>query len=366
MPKTIKKKTVVDPNTPKLLVLNELGSSGRPKIIPQPAAYADVIKLVRKHFKICPGYDVTLQINELEICGGEMMEITDDVWESVKDSVKRVYFVEMPGARSSNGETTSRAEAARSTSTLAKTHTAVKYPSPQASPLSSRTKVPEIGSSCTMKIIVQVVSETSPKKYDLRVGPSTTCGAIYRAIAKYYDPTVNSDNHRLFVDGNRVVESDTLQRLNVPDGDTFLLFAAQCGGKPVIYLFSPREIVAKVRLGLTRQWEFSAIYPVVPVKQAVGENVHQVIEWNTQTRGDGSVVETTTGLEVAYLFWEAHTCPGLSPSPPATPTDAASKTDSFVPTNAQLTPGNSVLVSIEDIPGYLDRALKALSLHTEA
>ena len=74
--------------------------------------------------------------------------------------------------------------------------------------------------------------------------------------------------------------------------------------KPVIYLSSPDQVEARVRLGLVREWEFTVIYPVVPIKAEPGK-VHQTMEWNVQTRTDGSLYETNTGLEVAYLFWEA-------------------------------------------------------------
>lgn len=90
------------------------------------------------------------------------------------------------------------------------------------------------------------------------------------------------------------------------DGDNIHLTLRQRGGKPVIYLFAPqgRELEAQVSLALVPQWEISVVYPVVPV-QVEGAHKGQCIEWNVKMRPDGILLETTTGLEVAYLFWEA-------------------------------------------------------------
>lgn len=85
------------------------------------------------------------------------------------------------------------------------------------------------------------------------------------------------------------------------DGDTVYLRAEQLGGKPVIYLYSPSVIDASVKLALSPEWRFSAIYPVVATKRR-GE---ELVEWNVRTHQDGSLTENNTGLDVAYLFWEA-------------------------------------------------------------
>lgn len=70
--------------------------------------------------------------------------------------------------------------------------------------------------------------------------------------------------------------------------------------KPVIYLYSPVDIDASVKLSLSPEWRFSAIYPVVTPKQN-GEH----IDWNVRTHQDGNLTEKNTGLEVSCLFWEA-------------------------------------------------------------
>jgi hypothetical protein len=60
---------------------------------------------------------------------------------------------------------------------------------------------------------------------------------------------------------------------------------------------------ATVVLSLISEWVFSAVYPVVPVKSAaLGA---QEVTWNVLAKPDGTMTESATDLEVAYLFWEA-------------------------------------------------------------
>jgi len=101
--------------------------------------------------------------------------------------------------------------------------------------------------------------------------------------------------------GERVNFNDTLDDCGVMDGDRILLYQEQRGGKPVIYLYSPSDIEASVKLSLTPEWRFSAIYPFVLTKINRGEQ----IEWNVRTHEDGTLTEKNTGLNVSYLFWEA-------------------------------------------------------------
>ncbi|KAG7087635.1 hypothetical protein E1B28_013583 [Marasmius oreades] len=139
-------------------------------------------------------------------------------------------------------------------------------------------------------------------------------------------------------------------------------------GKPVIYLFSPLEREVRVRLGLAPQWSISALYPVVPINQTPGGKVHQTVEWIARTQQDGTLTETSTGTEVAYLFWEAHTVPDAPRSPPPSPRveEKPRHSERFIPNDTHITPQNSVLLSIEALPIYLDKTLKMLVLHTEA
>ncbi|TFK53741.1 hypothetical protein OE88DRAFT_1626659 [Heliocybe sulcata] len=142
------------------------------------------------------------------------------------------------------------------------------------------------------------------------------------------------------------------------------------GGKPVIYLFSPTEQEVAVTISLVPQWSFSAIYPVVPIEQEFGKTEGQTVQkvqWDVLVHKDGSLTEKATQLDVAYLFWEAHTNADRPLTPPASPSiEEFRNTPSFNPATADLSPDDSVVLSVSHITPYLDKALLALGLHTEA
>ncbi|KAJ7182242.1 hypothetical protein C8R43DRAFT_1092987 [Mycena crocata] len=164
----------------------------------------------------------------------------------------------------------------------------------------------------------------------------------------------------------RVGRDDTPASLDYAPGEelSFSVFRAQRGGKPVIYLFSPDIIDASVSLTLTREWELSVVYPVVPAKPAVGGG--ETIQWSVHTHPDGSLTERSTGLDVAYLFWEALTNRGIPISPPGSPVLGQPLGEAFSPITCDLSPANSVLLTVSNMTPYLDQALQALGLHTEA
>ncbi|KAF9563459.1 hypothetical protein CPC08DRAFT_632661 [Agrocybe pediades] len=153
------------------------------------------------------------------------------------------------------------------------------------------------------------------------------------------------------------------------DGDVIFLVLSLRGGKPVIYLFSPSPVEASVKLALAPQWDFSAIYPVVPITKPVELAHHQEVTWRVQTQPSGDLKELTTGLDVAYLFWEAH-LPTFSTNPgsaaPKVSNTGEGLIEAFNPNAAVLNDDNSVVLPVSKITPYLDRALYALGLHTEA
>ncbi|KAI0310074.1 hypothetical protein OF83DRAFT_917441 [Amylostereum chailletii] len=138
--------------------------------------------------------------------------------------------------------------------------------------------------------------------------------------------------------------------------------------KPVVYLFPPQTMHGvNVTLELSRAWSFFVVYP--PAVDIPTEDGHQAIRWTVDAHPDGTLVDKTSGLELSYLFWEAQLNRAVQPmSPPVSRPDSpvSSNVVSFDPAHPQLNPHNSVLLSIDKLSIYLDRALKALSLHTEA
>lgn len=113
------------------------------------------------------------------------------------------------------------------------------------------------------------------------------------------------DQQRLVHGGRQLEDGRILSDYNIESGATIHLVLRLRGAKPVIYVCSPPEktVEAQVQLSLVPEWEFSAIYPVVPAK--AGPAGGQTITWIVKTLPDGSLRETQTGMDVSYLYWEA-------------------------------------------------------------
>ena len=140
----------------------------------------------------------------------------------------------------------------------------------------------------------------SEVRLTLSASKSTLIRAVRAAAAEKLGE--RPEDFEVFYDEGYVDCGDTLGSLEVNDGDEMELHEKQTGGKPVIYLHSPFDIDASVKLSLIAEWRFSAVYPAVPPKITHGE---QHIEWHVHTHEDGSLTEKNTGLDVSYLFWEA-------------------------------------------------------------
>ncbi|KAF8603246.1 hypothetical protein BDV93DRAFT_607059, partial [Ceratobasidium sp. AG-I] len=143
-------------------------------------------------------------------------------------------------------------------------------------------------------------------------------------------------------------------------------------GKPVIYLFPTMDSSnIRVRLSLINPWEFSALYPPTATSFTTLGNqaMCQTVDWTVDAKPDGSLFDRGTQREVSYLFWEAHDKPQLLPSPTssrfASP-DCTASESAFNPSNPVLSPSNAALLSLEKVTAYIDDALIALGLHTEA
>ncbi|KAJ7866237.1 hypothetical protein B0H14DRAFT_3107391 [Mycena olivaceomarginata] len=142
--------------------------------------------------------------------------------------------------------------------------------------------------------------------------------------------------------------------------ENILVYLEQVGGKPVIYIYSLVEIDATVALTQSREWSFSAIYPVVPVKPTA-LSVGQRVEWNFRTHLDSSLTESNTGLDLFTFF--CSTNQGIPESPTVS---QVIQVELFSPLNSDLKPTDSILVAVSEITPYLDKVLLALGLHTEA
>ncbi|KAG8747576.1 hypothetical protein FRC11_012296, partial [Ceratobasidium sp. 423] len=161
----------------------------------------------------------------------------------------------------------------------------------------------------------------------------------------------------------RMDRDRTLGSHRVRNGDYILVGKEHKGGKPVIYLFSPLPVSnIRVQLSLVKVWRFSAIYPPAPINLPPDESLGGSITWTVDTRPDGSLFDRLTNREVSYLFWEAHT----NPRPPVSPTTQFTELVAFDPARPTVHPSNSALLPFDKVTGYIDDALLAMELHTEA
>lgn len=135
-----------------------------------------------------------------------------------------------------------------------------------------------------------------------KVLPSSPISELVPEFSARFGECAN--DYRFLFDGSVLERTRTFKSYNFMDHDTIDCMKDQIGGKPVIYLFSPTLKQVSVKLSLCPQWEFSAIYPVVPVKPRT-ESSNQEISWKVESGPDGNLKELTTGIDVSYLFWEA-------------------------------------------------------------
>lgn len=199
-----------------------------------------------------------------------------------------------------------------------------------------------------LKITVQHL-DGSAFTYTLK--SSTEMKKLYRAVAE--STNLCEDDFYLSYEGTRIYQYATPAHYNIEDDDILELYLQQKGGKPLIYLLPPSPLPeASVQLTLIPQWEFSAIYPVVPASTS---NERQSIKWTVSAAPGGMLVNKADNQPTPYLYWEA-----LTNSKPSISELL------FNPCTASLDPSNSMLLSIDDVVPHLQKTLEDLSLNVQA
>ncbi|KAG8962926.1 hypothetical protein FRC00_008412 [Tulasnella sp. 408] len=153
------------------------------------------------------------------------------------------------------------------------------------------------------EIWVHIHSQAGGKAIISKLRPSDS---VYKLKTKIQDVMeLPAGRQTLLHDGERLQDSATLASQSITSGTTLYLFREQTGGKPVIYLYPPMSINAKVRLSLIPGWKFSAVYPQ-PTEGSFKEGKStQDVEWDVAVNPSGMIRSQGDSTEVAYLYWEA-------------------------------------------------------------
>lgn len=103
--------------------------------------------------------------------------------------------------------------------------------------------------------------------------------------------------------GESVLEDNRLlSEYSITQGAVIRIVRSLGFAKPVIYLYPPTPTQATVKVSLSQNWRFSALYP----STVTGSFKHgQTAEWKVLARPNGVMTVDGTSDEVAYLFWEA-------------------------------------------------------------
>lgn len=132
-----------------------------------------------------------------------------------------------------------------------------------------------------------------------------TC-TVAEIMARIQEVYETPDNHMLVFDGRRLELQQTLSQCNVNDESRLELVSKRRLGfrKPVIYLFAPVSVDVSVKLSVVPQWSFSAVYPVTSIESGTA-GTGQCVSWAVRVHPEGHLTELLTGLDIAYLYWEA-------------------------------------------------------------
>jgi hypothetical protein len=160
-------------------------------------------------------------------------------------------------------------------------------------------------------------------------------------------------------EGQRIGYQETFADIGVEEGDTIEVAREQTGGKPVIYIQPPQALEhVSVRLSLSREWDYSALYPVVEPKSEDGRSV---VQWDVAAKSSGELTDKASGLELSYLFWEATSISGRPPTP-----SYDGQSTGFDPSRPSLAPENAAVLAFSPFLKHIDHALTSLGLHVSA
>ncbi|KAH6904693.1 hypothetical protein BKA70DRAFT_1565659 [Coprinopsis sp. MPI-PUGE-AT-0042] len=324
--------------------------------------YDHLIQTIRFHFASIKADDaIQLQTNDLSTCNGQWVDISGPIWPFVQSSLQRLRVTVEPTRQTNRGATDA--------------------------------------------LMIHVELQDHGRTIPVRVQRSATVAQLLQMIQDQTGVAV-TQNHRVSLNGVTMPPGQLMIARGLSVNATLVvarsvatLQLAQVPGPQIPGNIGPiRSFHVRIQpLDPTRpsfpvelessstidnlksriqdmegipqtnnEWEFSAIYPVVPAKAEKAGG--QTLTWTVTTLPDGSLRETQTGMDVSYLYWEADTTAVSVWSPPPSPlaSESGHTIETFIPNRPSLHDLNSILVPLHELTPYLDKALLAMGPHTEA
>lgn len=335
-------------STSSLIIVQHVGG-GRAKFLPRGDTYKVFIARLKRQFRISTDTPIALFNDELPICRGVMVEVTDDAFEHISQVARTFLWQEETDENTQDGPDA---------------HSC--YLQPQLTMRSTEAALGKLSTEIPRGSVSIIIKTYSGKLVALQVDLAETVEKLKQRILASEGLPI--DQQRLIFAGWQLADGNQLRDYNITAHSAVHLVLRLSGGKPVIHLFSPQEMEATVSLSLnSAEWKSSARYPEPAISQSTS---HEVLRWNVKTHLNGNltvILPSSDEVEVTSLFWEADTIASLRPFQSDSVQSSTSAGDeTFFPTKPRIDPRDAVLLSIENVPLYLDRALKTLTLPVEA
>lgn len=348
----------------------------RKVVFARPATHEDALNLAKKTFTTLQGVPPGKIAIWASLANGREEWVQPEAWLTIATGVKH-FTVEIledkvKEEKVKDEEITVKIEKEEEDDVKMPFHTLQTSGSSAGVPTTSQSTVSPASADSAQEIWVYVKAVNGKTFIINNLQPSDTGYQLKTKVQELEG--IPADQHALYFKGIKLKDHGTLAGLSITSGAVLDLFLQLRGGKPVIYLQPPVSINAKLRLSLVPQWKLSAVYPQPSEGSFKSGKSAQAVESEVDVSPSGMISTKGTSTEVAYIFWEAETEPSdsLPDSPPASPSSSLPDTKGlrahagFIPGTTKCSPADSVLLPVQEVPSYLEKALLVLGLHAEA